>query len=57
MAGCIHLCLLLRQAQDKQKWNNQPLSGFNSLFSNAACTNMYPISLFAYMTKYGEYGV
>ena len=51
MSGCIHFCLLLRQAQDKRKWNNLPLSGFNSLFSNAAFTNMYPISLFWYILQ------
>ncbi|BCZ47426.1 hypothetical protein psyc5s11_34930 [Clostridium gelidum] len=33
---------------DKLKWNNLPLRGFNSLFSNAAYTNMYPISIFGY---------
>lgn len=46
MAGCTHFCVLLRQAQDKQKWNNLLLRNFNSLFSNAAFTNMYSISLF-----------
>ncbi|BCZ45229.1 hypothetical protein psyc5s11_12960 [Clostridium gelidum] len=33
MAGCTHFCMLLRQAQDKQKWNNLPLRNIDSSFS------------------------